>query len=168
MAWKKIVKMVGLGALAAGKFSPFAPLINGLEQQLKSQGILKDPEAEAKAKALIMQFEKDLAAADTERLKAINTSMQFESKSEHWMQYSWRPAIGFAVALQCGSLGLAFSYLIFKVASGDPFPPNMLMNLSSVMAAMMGLFGLEAGILGIASWKRGDEKIAKIKNGAKQ
>ncbi len=34
----------------------------------------------------------------TRAMEAVNATMQAESKSEHWMQWSWRPSIGFTFA----------------------------------------------------------------------
>jgi uncharacterized membrane protein YidH (DUF202 family) len=89
--------------------------------------------------------------------------MREEAKSEHWIQYSWRPAVGFAVAIQCLMLGIAFSTIVFRVAFGHTIVPDAINQLSQLLQAMMPLFGMEGAILGIASWFRGKKQVEESK-----
>lgn len=167
MKWKKLLKGVGLGGLAAVKYTPFAGIANALESTFKEQGLLKDPAAETKAKAILMEFERDIIKADSDRLETIGATMRAEAKSEHWPQYSWRPAVGFSFAAITGALGFAFAYLILRIALGYGFEKDTISNLVQVMQAMAPLFVVLGGVLGVTAWKRGDEKVARIKKGEK-
>lgn len=99
------------------------------------------------------------AGIDLERLAVanaadVNKSMQAEAASEHWPTYSWRPSIGFAVALNVlmTSLTVALAYImvIFMDRKAD-----VLNYLPAMIGAMAALVGVVAPILGIASWFRG-------------
>lgn len=99
------------------------------------------------------------AGIDIERMAVanaadVNKTMQAEAGSEHWPTYSWRPAIGFAVAID-----LVASVLVVLVAYvGVMFfkvDAQMLSYLPSLLGAMAALVGVASPILGIASWFRG-------------
>lgn len=99
------------------------------------------------------------AGVDLERLAVanaadVNKSMQAESASEHWPTYSWRPAIGFAVALNVlmTSVTVAVAYVMVIFMARDPAVLNY---LPAMLGAMAALVGVVAPILGIASWFRG-------------
>lgn len=99
------------------------------------------------------------AGIDLERLAVanaadVNKSMQAESASEHWPTYSWRPAIGFAVALNVlmTSLTVALAYVMVIFLDKKP---ELLNYLPAMLGAMAALVGVVAPILGIASWFRG-------------
>lgn len=78
----------------------------------------------------------------------INKTMQTEASSEHWPSYSWRPAIGFAVAfnLVSASLVVFIAYI---------FQPTLVHNIPEMLTAQAALNGVAMPILGIASWFRG-------------
>ncbi len=83
----------------------------------------------------------------------VNTTMQAEAASEHWPSYSWRPAIGFAVAL-----AVVLSVLTVFLAYGAAIivgKPEGLQHLPGILAAVAGIIGVVSPILGIASWFRG-------------
>lgn len=86
--------------------------------------------------------------------KDINTTMQGEAASEHWPTYSWRPAIGFAVALNISIsvivVAIAYIGVMFFNAKSD-----VLAYLPAMLGAMAALIGVASPILGIASWFRG-------------
>ena len=83
----------------------------------------------------------------------VNSTMQAEAASEHWPTYSWRPAIGFAVAL-----AVVLSVLTVFIAYGAAIVANRpegLQHLPGILAAVAGIIGVVSPILGIASWFRG-------------
>lgn len=96
-----------------------------------------------------VEFEK-LAAANA---ADVNKTMQAEAVAEHWPTYSWRPAIGFAVAL-----AVCLSVLTVFLAYGAAMfynRPDALQYLPGILAAVAGIIGVVSPILGIASWFRG-------------
>lgn len=83
----------------------------------------------------------------------VNTTMQAEAASEHWPTYSWRPAVGFAVALDviiC-AVTVAVSYIAAMITNQT----KHLEYLPQMLMAMTGLVAVVSPILGIASWFRG-------------
>jgi hypothetical protein len=111
--------------------------------------------------ALVLQYRKAVLDQEVtfEQLAVqnaadINKSMQAEAAAEHWPTYSWRPAIGFAVAID-----LVLSTLVVFIAyAGVMFfniKPEVLAYLPAMLGAMAALIGVASPILGIASWFRG-------------
>lgn len=83
----------------------------------------------------------------------VNKTMQTEATAEHWPTYSWRPAIGFAVAL-----AVLLSVLAIFIAYGAAAATGntkILEYLPGALMAITGIIGVVSPILGIASWFRG-------------
>ncbi len=78
-------------------------------------------------------------------INAVNATMQAESKSEHWMQWAWRPTIGFSFAAVIVNNYIVLPY--FGWAKEVIVPDN-------VWTAMLV-------ILGAAAATRGWEKATK-------
>ena len=88
---------------------------------------------------------------ETRQLQAVNATMQAESKSEHWPQWSWRPFNGFMFGLT-----LFFNYA---------FPPVVNMFITAwgetttrfLVAGTIPefVFVAWASVLGVTSWHRG-------------
>jgi hypothetical protein len=99
------------------------------------------------------------AGVDLERLAVqnagdVNKTMQAEGAAEHWPTYSWRPAIGFAVALNVlmTSATAAAAYMLVIFMGKDA---QVLSYVPAMVGSMAALVGVVAPILGIASWFRG-------------
>lgn len=81
-------------------------------------------------------------------LESVNKTMQTEAVAEHWPTYSWRPAIGFAVAFNLISASIViFIAYIFK--------PDLVPQIPGMLAAQAGLNAVAMPVLGIASYFRG-------------
>jgi hypothetical protein len=65
---------------------------------LKDTGILKDPEQQLKIQQALQDYEVKMADIASKQIESVNATMREEAKSEHWIQYSWRPTIGFTFA----------------------------------------------------------------------
>jgi hypothetical protein len=92
-------------------------------------------------------------STDNPNAADVNASMQAEAASEHWPTYSWRPAIGFAVAI-----AVLMSVLTVFLAYGAAIvlgKSDGLQYLPGILAAIAGIIGVVSPILGIASWFRG-------------
>jgi len=123
MNWKDLGKRIakyapelgaafgGPGGAAIGTLASLVAGAFGLTPDAKPEEIIaaieKDPQAavklreiETNAKVEIHRLNVQLAIQESQqetvRLQAVNATMQSESKSEHWPQYSWRPVNGFA------------------------------------------------------------------------
>lgn len=78
----------------------------------------------------------------------VNKTMQAETTAEHWPTYSWRPAIGFAVAFNL----ISASLVIFI---GYIFKPELVPTIPGMLTAQAGLNAVALPVLGVASWFRG-------------
>jgi hypothetical protein len=177
MDWKDIAVAVGkaaplLGTLLGGPAGAAAAvggmiasaLGTGASPEEVRQALATSPEAivklreiEATRQARLQELATDQAkaelAAAAQNAGDVNRTMRAESESEHWPTYSWRPAIGFAVALAVllavltvfGAYGAA---IIWDRSEG-------LAHLPGVLAAIAGIIGVVSPVLGIASWFRG-------------
>lgn len=80
-------------------------------------------------------------------IASVNATMQAEARSEHWMQWSWRPTFGFT-----GSAILINNYILLPYF--EPFGIKPIAVPSEVWLTIMA-------VLGVAAWTRGQEKINK-------
>lgn len=102
-------------------------------------------------------------AAVTQNAGDINATMRAEASAERWPQYTWRPAIGFAVAL-----AVVLSVVTVFVAYGAAVllgRPEGLQHLPGILAAVAGIITVVSPILGIASWFRGRQKVESVTGG---
>ena len=120
-----------------------------------------DPALALEFQKALIGLELALAQEDNKAIAEVNATMRAEAASEHWPQWSWRPFWGFssglaflAVAILCCWLG----YL--SVSAHDTTALTMIPQLVSAFAT---LFAIPGAILGVTAWKRGQEKIEKIK-----
>ncbi len=104
-----------------------------------------DPLELAKLEAAMAQAE---AKLQTDIQAAVNATMQAEAKSEHWMQWSWRPTFGFT-----GAAILINNYILLPY-----FAPLGVVAIAVPMEVWMMLMA----VLGVAAWTRGQEKISKV------
>lgn len=141
----------------AGKLGAPAETVEAVTTAMA--GLNESPEGRIKLAELDSDLQKHTidAGVDLERLAAanaadVNKTMQAEAGSEHWPTYSWRPAIGFSVALavllSVLTVFIAYTAAMFGKAQG-------LQHLPGILAAVAGIIGVVSPILGIASWFRG-------------
>jgi len=84
--------------------------------------------------------------AASEALTAVNATMQAEAKSEHWMQWSWRPFFGFT-----GAAILINNYILLPYLVNFGVVPIVVP--SEVWLMIMA-------VLGVAAYTRGRDKDA--------
>lgn len=127
--------------------------------------ILSDPEARLKVIMAENQYNIDVLKEETAQLQAVNATMQAESRSEYWPQYSWRPFWGFA----SGTAFIVVCILVCIMAWEAVSKNNALAlgNIPLIVGAFSTLFAIPGAILGIASWKRGQMQIAQNEGSCK-
>jgi hypothetical protein len=119
--------------------------------------MIKLREIESSERIALQRMTTEIAAAEikaeSEAVAAVNVTMQAETKAEHVLTKTWRPAIGFAVAiavvLSVLTIFMAYGLALF---GGDSKP---LESLPGILAAVAGIVAVVSPILGIASWHRG-------------
>lgn len=149
-----------------------AALVKGKEYIEEKTGVkLQEnmpPEDLAKVRQWELENEPELAALRVEdnRLAVanaieVNATMREEGKSEHWPQYAWRPAIGFAVALVTLLAGLTI--LIANIGAMFFGKAEALQHVPGMITALAALLVVVTPILGIASWHRGRAQVEEAK-----
>jgi len=110
--------------------------------------IKQDPEAAIKLAALenahSEALQRQVLEAETSRILSVNSTMQAESKSEHWLQWAWRPCNGILFGI---TLFLVYALPAIKGQGVPVVIPD---------AAMIAW----GSVLGITAWKRGESKPA--------
>lgn len=102
----------------------------------------KEDEVKQALAVVLMDYEKSV-------VQAVNTTMQAEAKSEHWLQWSWRPMIGYT----CG-VTIINNYVLLPYFVSYGLQPIQIP--SEVWMVMMA-------VLGLAAYTRGQEKLARLK-----
>lgn len=126
--------------------------------------VATDPQAALKLKEIesnnalelqkaVLVAETNALVEDTKRILSVNETMRGEAAAEHWPTWAWRPFWGFV----SGGAFLVVCVLVCTLAyqavlGGKPEAINMIPQL---VFAFVGLFGIPAAILGVASWHRG-------------
>jgi hypothetical protein len=146
-AGQKAEKVIGLAKQITGIDDP----------QEAINAIHANPELQVKMRELTNNLIIAEIQEETKQLQAVNATMQAEAKSEHWMQWSWRPYNGFMFG----------TTLFFNYA----FPPIVNMFIaafgeeSTKMLAAGSIpefvFVAWASVLGVTSWHRGMQKRVK-------
>lgn len=104
------------------------------------------PELSVKLKEIAANLEEGENKVEIAALQYVNQTMQAEAKSEHWMQWSWRPFVGFI-------FGITFIGVYFILPLAKITPPVIPANAWLMIGA----------VLGVASWHRGAEKRERMK-----
>lgn len=105
----------------------------------------------AKAALLQMQVQGEFQEQTTElqasmqTIEAVNTTMQAESKSEHWLQWAWRPICGLTLALMVLNNYIFLPYLGAYGIKVIDIPDKVWQTLLAVV--------------GVSALTRGAEKI---------
>ena len=150
---EKALPLIGslLGGPAGGEVGALAAHALGVDNSpdAVSQALQNNPEALTKLKQLELDHETELKhlavtaaqnrlAADTSRIQVVNQTMQEEGKSEHWLQWSWRPIDGILFAPT-----LILLYVVL---------PMMHIATPDVPSTVWEAWG---ALLGITAWHRG-------------
>lgn len=122
-------------------------LVGSVVDVLKDTGILKDPEQILKAQQALAEIEIRLEQEASKQIESINATIREESKSEHWIQYSWRPIIGFAFAGVIINNYILMPYF-FKLGLAPIIIPE------GVWSAMLVTLGVSAATRGFEKWQR--------------
>lgn len=151
------VKVGGIVASALGTGG--APDEVAAELAANPEALLKLREIEARRQTELQAMAVDLAkaeiAAGVQASGNVNSTMQAEGASEHWPTYSWRPAIGFAVALDVLLASVLVIVVFIAQVFGAPGAAVAVAALPATLGALAAIVGLALPVLGIASYFRG-------------
>ena len=122
----------------AGKVVDIAKTVTGkAEPDQALAAIQTDPAAALQFKTAVLAQQTELERLAVANASDVNRTMQAEAASEHWPTYSWRPAIGFSVAL-----AVVLSVLTVFLAYGAA----LFGGRSEGLAALPGVLAAVAGI----------------------
>lgn len=176
-SWSNLGKAIAgfAPALGGALGGPFGAVVGSVIAG--SLGVANDPAAivdaiekrpDVREKLLELEYEYRKVDLQTDRdkevvyLNEINKTMRAESESENWVQYSWRPFIGFSMGVAFLMVTAFSGVLGYRaVMNGDA---NALNSLGDLLFAYSVLFSIPGGVLGIASWQRGAMKLRKNQN----
>lgn len=148
-------KLGGKNAEAvAEKVVGIAKTVTGTETGEEAMAKLQvDAGLALKFKEAVLAQEVELEKLAAGNAAEVNQTMRAEAAAEHWPTYSWRPAIGFAVAICLVLSGITVTVAYVGAMWFGKAEP--LAHLPGMLGAMAALVGMAAPILGIASWFRG-------------
>jgi len=109
-----------------------------------------DPTVKLQLEAAIAQaqitLEAQVAQAEATILTAVNATMQAEAKSEHWLQWSWRPLVGYSFV---GTI--ANNYILLPYFQKYLTPITI---PAEVFYAWLAILGVTAGFRGMEKWQK--------------
>lgn len=177
LEWKDIAGKVGkvaplLGSLlggpagatvgaiiAAGIGTEADPTAIDKALTLDPNAAVKLAEIESTERVRLQELATQQAVAEIEAAKQattdVNATMRAEAAAEHWPTWSWRPAIGFAVAFNIIVSSLLCVAIFIGVVIGSPVAATALGQLPTILGALAGINATALPILGVASWFRG-------------
>ncbi len=98
---------------------------------------------------------------NSKNIQAVNMTMQAESRSDHFLQYAWRPIFGLVGAGVFGVIGIAIAVVF--VYSSLYQDATALGAIRDIVDSSSVLFGCIAAVCGVTSYSRGAEKKQKNK-----
>lgn len=133
-------------------WNPFSDAAQGAVKGLGEA--IKDAVSAFKANPeKVLEFEKDIEIATNQFqssvIASVNATMQAEAKSEHWIQWSWRPFFGFTGAAILINNYILLPYLVQFGAVRIDVPMEVWMTIMAV--------------LGVAAWTRGAVQLEQAK-----
>ena len=95
-----------------------------------------------------LEFEAAVMNAATIQQQAVNQTMQAEARSEHWIQYSWRPLVGLTF------IGVIINnYILIPYAAALGLGVKVLDIPEGIWSAMLVILGVAAGTRGLQKWQ---------------
>ena len=93
--------------------------------------------------------------AETEQLRAINATMQAETRSDDPFVRRWRPFFGYVVAVSWGCLMFSAGWVIVDDPAKAP-------SVLSAIGALTGMWGIALAVLGVSVYQRSKDKQTNI------
>lgn len=157
-AGKLLASALGLGAAATPEQTA-AALGN-----LSGDQVVKLRELDTELAKAKLQAEIEERKADSSDLATVNATMQAEGKSEHWLQWSWRPLNGYALAI--GSLALVIGVLVMAGIAVYNKDFATLNAIPTVVMAVTAAMAVPGAVCGVTAWHRGVAQRIEAQNGA--
>lgn len=147
IAGKGLAAALGLGAEATTEQTA-AALGNVSGEQLVALKALDAQMAKDK-----LEHDSAQRKADSDDLGQVNQTMREEGKSEHWMQWSWRPLNGYALAF--GSFALVIGVLVMAGMAVYQKDFASLNAIPTIVMAVTAALAVPGAVCGVTAWHRG-------------
>jgi hypothetical protein len=132
-----------------------------------ADALLKAKQFEGQHSETMLKMRMDAEIAerqeDNAAMQMVNQTMQAEAKSEHWLQWVWRPLNGIALAI--GSIATVLGVLWFSwvaIREKDMAMMNAIPILLNSIAMAMAIPG---AVCGVTAWHRGMTQRLQIAAG---
>lgn len=124
-----------------------------------TQGAVLD-EAVDKLKADLLTLAMQV---ESKAMEAVNASIQAElaAKSEHWLQWSWRPLNGMVLAF--GSLAAVLITLYAAVVTITGQHPEALGSIPAIVNSVAMVLAIPGAVCGVTAWYRGQTQLESSK-----
>lgn len=100
---------------------------------------------------------------ESKAMDSVNASMQAElaAKSEHWLQWSWRPLNGMVLAF--GSLSAVLITLYAAVVTITGQHPEALGAIPAIVNSVAMVLAIPGAVCGVTAWYRGQTQLENSK-----
>lgn len=151
------------GARAQEKVEKVAGLVKAVTGQedlgAGVDAIKANPQLALQLQGMVMQHERDSYIAETARLQVVNETMRAEYASGDKYTSRWRPTFGYAACVTWVLQGLIVFGLVAYMAVMHPDRlPRTLVVITDLMRALADHWMYAMAVLGIAVWKRSEDK----------
>lgn len=124
-----------------------------------TQGAVLD-EAVDKLKADLLTLAMQV---ESKAMEAVNASIQAEltAKSEHWIQWAWRPLNGMVLAF--GSLSAVLITMYAAVVTITGVHPEALGQIPAIVNSVAMVLAIPGAVCGVTAWYRGQTQLENSK-----
>lgn len=138
-------------------------VFSGIDQIIKDFKLPPEQQLayDSKMAELRVQAEKDSMQFESELVQAVNKTMQEEAKSEHFLQWSWRPLNGYALAIGSLFSVLGTIWLCYQAVIGKD--PTALNALPALVTSITMVLAIPGAVCGVTAWHRGLNQIEQTK-----
>jgi len=119
--------------------------IRGIIGAFKADPTVK-AQLEAELAKATVALEMQIAQSEAAVVDAVNKTMQAEAGSDHWLQWSWRPLVGYSFVAT-----IANNYILM------PYFQKWLTPIAipaEVFYAWLAILGVTAGFRGLKQWQQ--------------
>lgn len=134
-----------LGDIFAGGAEGIFKGVSGIISQFKADPTVK-AQLEAELAKAAMELDAKLMAAESAIVASVNATMQAEARSEHWLQWSWRPLVGYSFVATIANNFILMPYFQ-KYLQPIAIP-------AEVFYAWLAILGVTAGFRGMKQWQQ--------------
>lgn len=96
-----------------------------------------------------LEFESKVMEYASRQQESVNATMREESRSEHWVQYTWRPFVGFTF------IGIILNnYVLIPYAAAFGLAIQIIDIPAGIWDSMLVILGAAAATRGLEKWQK--------------